>query len=107
MAPKGAPGGDAGKTMPVSGLARDGGIGLQELRETFEGWRIFSGDGAWWAIRGGAQPVTGPESLLLPCLTAPGLPGLAERLCLQEWLDGLDPEALATVYQGTMLRSAT
>lgn len=53
MAPKGAPGGDAGKTMPVSGLARDGGIGLQE------------------------------------------------------WLDGLDPEALATVYQGTMLRSAT
>lgn len=92
------------------GISRIGSLGDVTpgvLRETFPKWRIFHGDGAWWAVRGGPYSWSGPESLLLRAMTSADLTGLAERLCLQEWLDGLDPEALATVYQGTMLRSAT
>jgi hypothetical protein len=48
---------------------------------------------------GRSGPAGRPESLLLRCLTARDLTGLAEKLCLQERLDQLDPQELATLYQ--------
>jgi hypothetical protein len=39
--------------------------------------------------------------LLLRFISATDLTALTERLCLQEWLDGLDDEALTAVYRGT------
>lgn len=69
------------------------------LRTVFTGWRIFGADGAWWAIRGGRHSRVGPESMLLCALAASDLTGLAERLCIQEWLDGLSPDELAALYR--------
>jgi hypothetical protein len=76
------------------------------LRETFPEWRVFEQGGVWWAIRGGIQVWDGPRSLLLRSHTASDLTVLAERLCVQEWLDGLDAEALAAVYRGSQVGSA-
>ena len=63
------------------------------------------------AERGGHYAVasrrgTGPRSLLLRTLTAPDLMTLADRLCTQEWLDGLDDSALEAVYRGDEMESA-
>lgn len=69
------------------------------LRETFPQWRIFGHLGAWWAARPGVRKDDGPESLLLRVVTAPDLTSLADRLCLQEWLDSLSPEQLAAVWR--------
>jgi hypothetical protein len=77
------------------------------LRETFPEWRVFEQGGIWWAIRGGIQVWDGPRSLLLRSLTAPSLTTLAEKLCTQEWLDGLDDEALTAVYRRTLMGSAS
>jgi hypothetical protein len=59
--------------------------------------------GQWWALRGGPVRLDGPESLLLRCITAVDLTGLAEKLCLQERLDRLDPQELAAVYEDKTL----
>jgi hypothetical protein len=75
------------------------------LRETFPEWRVFEHGGVWWATRGGIQVWDGPRSLLLRSLTAPHLTVLAEKLCIQEWLDRLDDEALAAVYRGSLMGS--
>jgi hypothetical protein len=80
-------------------------ITAEGLRETFRKWRIFRTAGVWWAIRGGMQERYGPRSLLLRAVSAADLTELAERLCLQEWLDGLDDEALAAVYRGILMGS--
>lgn len=63
--------------------------------------------GQWWALRGGPVRLDGPESLLLRCITAADLTGLAEKLCLQERLDRLDPQELAVVYDGKSLPLAS
>jgi hypothetical protein len=63
--------------------------------------------GQWWALRGGPVRLDGPESLLLRCITAAELTGLAEKLCLQERLDRLDPQELAAVYDGKTLPRAS
>ena len=68
--------------------------------------RIFQSGGVWWATRGGMQDWAGPRSLLLRTLGAGDLTALTEKLCLQEWLDGLDAEALKAVYRGTLLPGA-
>jgi hypothetical protein len=80
-------------------------LDVTTVREAFPRWRIFGKGGQWWAIRGGQQHWTGPESLLCRVLTAEDLVRLAEKLCLQEWLDGLEAEALAAVYRGTLMGS--
>jgi hypothetical protein len=87
-------------------VASLGEITVGELREVFPQWQIFSNRGAWWAIRGGVQAWSGPETLLRRVLNASDLTVLAERLCMQEWLDGLDDEALAAVYRGALVGSA-
>jgi hypothetical protein len=65
-----------------------GTIEVGMLRETFPKWCIFGASGAWWATRGDLQVWSGPRSLLLRVISATDLTALAERLCLQEWLDG-------------------
>jgi hypothetical protein len=96
-----------GKTAAGSAAGGHDGAGLGEitigmLRQTFPQWRIFAGDGQWWAVRSGLEKWDGPESLLLRALTAPDLVALAERLCVQDWLGTLDADALAEVYRGTL-----
>ena len=81
-------------------LSSLGEITVEMLRQTFREWRIFQSGGSWWAIRGGLQTWDGPRSLLLRSLSAPDLVALADRLCAQAWLDGLDDEELAEVYRG-------
>jgi hypothetical protein len=80
-----------------------GEITPEVLRNTFPAWRVFDGSGAWWATRCGVQEWTGPESLLRRVLCAPDLTALAEKLCLQEWLDGLGADELAAVYRDMSL----
>lgn len=73
-------------------------LDLTMVRATFPGWRIFSSAGCWWAIRGGLEFFDGPKSLLRCTLSASTLVRLAEKLSLQEYLDGLTAEELADVY---------
>jgi hypothetical protein len=105
---------DAGTTPAAStaGCAEEpanaaGEITVQALRESFPQWRIFWQAGEWWALRGGPVRLDGPESLLLRCITAADLTGLAEKLCLQERLDRLDPQELAAVYEDKTLPRAS
>jgi hypothetical protein len=92
-----------GKAAAEGGAAHIlGEITAEELRQTFPQWRIFPGDGQWWAVRGGIEKWEGPESLLLRAVTASDLTGLAERLCIQDWLDSLDADTLAEVYRSAV-----
>lgn len=87
-------------------VASVGEITVEMVRQTFRQWRVFEQGGTWWATRGGLQVWDGPQALLLRVITAPDLTALADRLCLQEWLDDLDDEALEAVYQGEVMESA-
>jgi hypothetical protein len=73
------------------------------LRNTFPGWRIFQNLNAWWATRGGIQAWNGSRSLLQRALIGESLERLAEKLCLQEWLDGLGSEELLAVWRDMTL----
>ncbi len=77
------------------------------LSHAFPQWRVFEQDGARWATRSGLQEWTGPQSLIQRVLIAADLAALAEKLCLQEYLDGLDPEELAAVYRDMLLPGTT
>jgi hypothetical protein len=101
MGREAAGGAASGRDGGVLDVASLGEITAEMLREVFPQWWIFPGDGAWWAVRGGIQAKTGPESLLMRALTATDLALLADKLCLQEWLDGLDSAELEAVYRGT------
>lgn len=81
--------------MP-SALAR---LDLDMLRAVFLAWRIGGSPGYWFAARGGIDAPGGPRSLLRRYLSASTLPELAERLCLQEYLDGLSDQELEDVCQ--------
>jgi hypothetical protein len=83
-------------------VAALGDITPEVLRQVFPRWRVFCSGGVWLAMRRGVQEWIGPESLLLRVVCAADLAALAERLCLQEWLDGLDAAELAAVYRGTL-----
>jgi hypothetical protein len=88
-------------------LADLGEITPEALRKTFPAWRIFHDSGVWWATRGGPVVTSGPESLLWRVLCTPDLTALAEKLCLQEWLDSLGPDELAAVYREMQLPEAS
>lgn len=78
-------------------------ITVDELRAAFPQWHIVQRLGVWWAIRGGLQHWVGPQSLIQRAMSAETLPGLAEKLSLQAYLDGLAAEELAEVYRtGTL-----
>ena len=73
------------------------------LHETFPQWRVFTSGGVWWAMRPGVLAHDGPGSLLRLALGAPDLPGLAEKLCAQQWLDMLSPEELEAAWRDMAL----
>jgi hypothetical protein len=93
------------QAVGMSNVTDPGEITTDILAATFPQWRVFKHVGAWWAMRGGVQVWDGPRSLIMRSLTAPDLTTLAERLCAQEWLDGLDDYSLAAVYRGDIRES--
>lgn len=99
-------GGTANRHRTVHDMADFGEITVDMLRATFPQWRVASCNGIWWALRGGLEPLDGPESLLLRIVSARDLTALAERLCLQDYLDRLDPDELAAVYRDMTLPEA-
>jgi hypothetical protein len=90
----------------MDGVASLGEITVEMISHTFRQWRVVEQGGMWWATRGGLQVWDGPRSLLLRVITAPDLTALADRLCAQEWLDGLNDEVLEAVYRGDAMESA-
>ena len=95
----------AGGTASVRRKVRDmaGEITVGMLRATFPQWRILGACGLWWAMRDGLVWLDGRKSLLLRLISAPDTAALAEKLCLQEYLDRLDPQELAAVYRDVAL----
>ena len=83
-----------------------GEITLEMLRATFPVWRIAGHPVGWWAMRQGTASLDGPRSLIQHVHVAADLTGLAEKLCLQEHLDGLDPQELAAVWREMALPAA-
>lgn len=80
-----------------------GEITPEMLRKTFPKWRVFESGGIWWALREGKHEEHGPGSLLKRVIGDKDPAGLAEKLCLQEWLDGLDPAELDAVWRDVAL----
>jgi hypothetical protein len=98
-----APVGAARRHGAVHDMAAPGEVAPEMLSRTFPQWRIFRVLTQWWANREGLQKLTGPQSLIRHSLIASSPTALAEKLCLQEYLDQLTPENLAAVYQGVAL----
>ena len=84
-----------------------GQITTATLRHAFPQWQAFEHDGTWWAARGGTQEWAGPRSLLRRVLASADLTVLAEKLCVQDWLDNLDDDALTAVYQANRTQART
>jgi hypothetical protein len=78
-------------------------VNLTLLRSAFRSWHITGAEGCWFAFRGGLEMRTGPRSLLRCSLGASTLMELAERLCLQGYLDGLDEDELEKVWRRASL----
>jgi len=78
-------------------------LDLESLRAACPGWRIGGSSGNWHAFRSGVSVLDGPWSLLRRHLHADTLLALAERLCLQGYLDGLSEQELAEVWQRVSL----
>jgi hypothetical protein len=77
------------------------------VRASFPGWRLGGEPGSWCTFRGGVIALEGPRSLLRCYLCADTLPGLAEQLGLQEYLDGLSDQELAEVWRRARLPEAS
>ena len=82
-------------------------LDLPAIRATFPDWRIVGERGTWYAFRGGLMELEGPRSLLRCFLRAHTLLALADKLCLQHFLDGLSDQALAEVWQQAQLPLAS
>ena len=80
-----------------------GEITPEGLRATCAQWRIARHPSGWWAMREGIAGLDGSRLLIQHVHVAPDLKGLAERLCLQEYLDGLTPDELAAVWRAMAL----
>ena len=94
---------------PLLGRIHESGaeLDLDVIRASFPDWRLSGALGHWFAVRGGIETASGPRSLLRRCLSASTLGALADKLCLQAFLDGLSDEALATVWQQAQLPSTS
>jgi hypothetical protein len=92
-----------GRAGAVRDTGRFGEITSDMFSHVFPQWRVFEQGGVWWAARSGLQEWTGPGSLIQRVLVAADLGALAEKLCLQEYLDGLAPGELAAVYRDMLL----
>ena len=82
-------------------------LDLDSVRATFPDWRIVGERGTWYAFRGGLMELEGPRSLLRCYLRADTLLALADKLCVQHYLDGLSDQALAEVWQQAQLPPAS
>ena len=82
-------------------------LDLESLRASSPNWRLGGTPGNWFAVRGGLEAASGPQSLLRHCLSASTLEALAEKLCLPEHLDGLSGQELAGVWQRVKLPHST
>ena len=78
-------------------------LDLDSARATFPNWRIVGERGTWYAFRGGLVELEGPRSLLRCYLRADTLLALADKLCVQHFLDGLSDQELAEVWQSVSL----
>ena len=78
-------------------------LDLDSVRATFPDWRIVGEQGTWYAFRGGLVELDGPRSLLRCYLRADTLLALADKLCVQHFLDGLSDQALAEVWRRVSL----
>jgi hypothetical protein len=87
----------------LSEVAPAEGVDLQSLRAACPSWHIAGSPGNWHAFRGGISMLDGPWSLLRCHLHADTLLDLAERLTLQAYLDGLNDQELAEVWQRVRL----
>jgi hypothetical protein len=95
--------GDSG----VRDVASLGEITPAMLRETFPQWLIREGaDGNLVAVRDGPVVLHGPKSLLRRTVSAADPTALAEQLCVQEWLDGLDAGSLAAAWRDVLAQGA-
>jgi hypothetical protein len=83
----------------LSAVAAAEALDLESLRAACPGWHIGGSSGNWHAFRSGVSMLDGPWSLLRRHLHADTLLALAERLCLQDYLDGLSEQELAEVWQ--------
>lgn len=81
---------------PPANMAK---LDLDMLRATFPSWSVGGSPGYWFAVRGGFTAHDGPRSLLRCHLNATSLLALAEKLCLQEYLDGLSDDELEDAWQ--------
>lgn len=82
-------------------------LDLHAIRATFPIWRIVGERGTWYAFRGGLMELEGPRSLLRCYLRADTLLDLVDKLCLQDYLDGLSDQVLAEVWQHAQLPLAS
>ena len=99
-APQAARGGDGPETAAaVNPADLLGGVTLEMLRATFDGWTAAETGGRFWAVRSGSFTAVGPESLIRGCVMAGTAVGLADQLCLQAWLESLPAAELAAVWR--------
>ena len=82
-------------------------LDLEVVRVTFPNWRVYHISGIWHAFRSGVAMQDGPRSLLRCHLHAATLLDLAERLCMQSYLDDLSDQELAEVWQRVRLPEPT
>jgi hypothetical protein len=78
-------------------------LDLDSLRAACPGWHIAGVADTWHAFRGGIFMLDGPWSLLRRHLHADTLLALAEQLSLQTYLDALNEQELAEVWQRVRL----
>lgn len=84
-----------------------GQLDLESLGASFPNWRLGRASGNWVAVRGGLEAASVPRSLLRRHLSANTLEALAEKLCLQDYLDSLNDKELAEVWQRVKLPHST
>jgi hypothetical protein len=87
----------------TAGDARQDGVTVDMLRETFDHWRIGEVAGRWWAVRSGTVAADGPRSLVRPVVSAGTLEGLADQLCVQAWFASLSAAELEAVWRDQTL----
>ena len=99
VAGEGGPGAvrDTGRIGEITGVM---------LSHAYPQWGVLEQDGTRWATRS-LQEWTWPRSLTQRIVVAADLAAVAEKLCLQEYLHGLDPEELVTVHQDVLLPGTT
>jgi hypothetical protein len=100
-------GSQGGCTPTCSEPVASGQLDLDSLRAAFPNWHLGGAPGYWFAVRGGVEVAGGPRSLLRCCLSADTLEALADKLCLQVYLDGLSDQELEGVWQHVKLPHST